>query len=222
MPSRRAVVLGQVAALIMLATGLSGCDPFGDALDKVATDLTQATGETINVDADRNNGQLTQVAVTFRRPYDGKPIGELADAVRKAVVTAFKEKPQKLLLAFEFKPESEAQSSALPGTAQYPVSTTADGMKDAIAAVETDLGQATGETVVTDADWHNGNLTQVTVTFKRLYDGKPIGELAATVQHAAAAEFKQTPEKILLTFEIKPGSEAQTSALLAATQHARL
>jgi len=206
----------------MLATGLSGCDRFGDAIDRVATDLTQATGETINIDADRNNGRLTQVAVTFRRPYDGKPIGELADAVRKAVVTEFKEKPQKLLLAFEFKPGSEAQSSALPGTAQHAVSTAPDGMKEAIAAVEADLGQATGETVVTDADWHNGNLTQVTVTFKRLYDGKPIGELAATVSKAAATELKQTPQKILLTFEIKPEPKAQTSALLVATQHARL
>jgi hypothetical protein len=206
----------------MLATGLSGCDFFSDATDRVRTDVTQATGEPINIDVDRNDGRLTQVAVTFQRPYDGKPIGELADAIRKAVITEFKEKPQKLLLAFEFKPGSETQSSALPSPTQHTVSTAPDGMTEAIAALEADLGQATGETVVTDADWHNGDLTQVTVTFKGLYDGKPIGELAATVSKAAAAEFKQTPQKILLTFEIKPGSEAQTNALLAATQHARL
>jgi hypothetical protein len=206
----------------MLATGLSGCDLFGDAIDRVRTDVSRATGEPINIDVDRNDGRLTQVAVTFQRPYDGKPIGELADAVRKAVITEFKEKPQKLLLAFEFKPGSEAQLSTLPRTAQHAVSTAPDGMTEAIAALEADLGQATGETVVTDADWHNGNLTQVTVTFERLYDGKLIGELAATVSKAAATEFKQTPQKILLTFEIKPGPEAQTSALVAATQHARL
>jgi len=137
MLSHRATHLGRVAALIMLTTGLSGCDPVADAINTatdglkesaaVATDLDadlgNPTGETIiqttEVGANWDNGRLTQVTVTFKWPYYGKPIGELAADVRKAVATEFKQKPQKILLTFEIKPGSEAQTSALPPTAQH-------------------------------------------------------------------------------------------------------
>ena len=101
------------------------------------------------------------------------------------------------------------------------ISTVTEGFKEA-KAVETDLQQATGIRPDVGFDWKNGNLVQVTVVFPRPYDGKPIGELVAAVQHAVASEFKQKPQTILLTFQIKPGSAAQTSALPETARHAAL
>ena len=101
------------------------------------------------------------------------------------------------------------------------VSTVTEGFKEA-KAVETDLQQATGMRPDVGFNWNNGTLVQVTVVFPRPYDGKPIGELVAAVQHAVAAEFKQKPQAILLTFEIKPGSAVQSSALPPTAQHAAL
>jgi hypothetical protein len=186
------------------------------AINAVATDLRQATNETIDIDADWDNGRLTQVAVTFRRPYDGKPIGELAAAIRKTVATNFEQTPQKLLLNFKIKSDSQAQSSALPPLARH------EGFKEAKAAVENDLQQATGLRPDAGFDWKNENLMQVTASFPQLYDSKPIGDLAAAVREAVVAEFKQEPQTILLTFEIKPGSKAQSRALSPTVQHAAL
>ena len=132
MPSHRATGLGCIAALVMLTIGLSGCDPVADAINTatdglkesaaVATDLDadlgNPTGQTIiqttEVGAKWDNGRLTQVTVTFKWPYDGRPIGELAADLRKAVATEFKQKPRKILLTFEIQPGSEAPTSALP------------------------------------------------------------------------------------------------------------
>jgi hypothetical protein len=205
---------------MLLATGLSGCDPIMEAHDRainaVASDLRQATNEVIDIDADWDNGRLTQVAVTFRRPYDGKPIGELAAAIRNTVATNFEQTPQKLLLNFKIKAESQAQSGALPPAAQH------QGFKEAKAAVESDLQQATGARADVGLDWKNENLVQVTAAFPQLYDSKPIGELAADVGKAVAAEFKQEPQTILLTFDIKSGSDAQSSALPPTARNAAL
>jgi hypothetical protein len=127
--SSRHATWTRVAALITLAIGLFGCDPVGDAVSSateglnesyaVATDLSQATGEDVEAGTDIDRGSLTQVSVTFQRPYDGMPIGELAAAVRKAVATEFKQKPQKILLSFKIDPGPQAQSGALPPAAQH-------------------------------------------------------------------------------------------------------
>jgi hypothetical protein len=42
----------------------------------------------------------------------------------------------------------------------------------------------------------------VTVTFPRVYAGKPLGELADTVREVVAKEFKQTPDSIVLAFSL--------------------
>jgi hypothetical protein len=42
----------------------------------------------------------------------------------------------------------------------------------------------------------------VTVTFPKLYDAKPMRELAETVRTAVGKEFKQTPENIVLAFSL--------------------
>jgi hypothetical protein len=91
------------------------------------------------------------------------------------------------------------------------VSTLTDGLKYA-HAVESDLQKSTGVKPQVGFNWSNGRLVQVTVMFPKLYDAKPLGELAANVRSAVTSEFKQAPENILLTFVIGPAPAAQLSA----------
>jgi hypothetical protein len=69
-------------------------------------------------------------------------------------------------------------------------------------AVETDLESATGIKSEVGFNWHNGRFQEVTVTFPRLYSGKPLGELAGTVREIVAKEFKQALDKIVLAFAL--------------------
>jgi hypothetical protein len=90
------------------------------------------------------------------------------------------------------------------------VSTLVDGFKYA-KAVEADLQEATGVKPAVGFNWHNGRLVSVTVTYPRLYEGKPLGELAETARAAVTREFKQTPDNIVLAFTLSaaPGRTAQ-------------
>lgn len=90
------------------------------------------------------------------------------------------------------------------------VSTLVDGLKYA-KAVEADLQGATGVKPNVGFNWRNGRLVSVTVTFPRLYEGKPLGELAESARAAVTREFKQTPENIVLAFSLgaAPGRTAQ-------------
>jgi hypothetical protein len=87
------------------------------------------------------------------------------------------------------------------------ISTLTDGFKYT-AAVENDLAKVTGIKPQVGFNWKNGRLELVTVTFPRLYDAKPIGELANAVRTAVTSEFKQKPDNILLTFVIPSGAGA--------------
>jgi hypothetical protein len=69
-------------------------------------------------------------------------------------------------------------------------------------AVETDLEGATGIRPEVGFNWHNGSFQSVTVTFPRVYAGKPLGELAGTVREVVARDFKQTPDTIVLAFSL--------------------
>ena len=90
------------------------------------------------------------------------------------------------------------------------VSTLVDGFKYA-KAVETDLEATTGIKPAVGFNWNNGRLASVTVTFPRLYDAKPIAELADQTRAAVTREFKQTPDHIVLAFNLgaAPGKTAQ-------------
>ncbi|MCG2628904.1 hypothetical protein L6654_19905 [Bradyrhizobium sp. WYCCWR 13023] len=79
-----------------------------------------------------------------------------------------------------------------------------DGMRQA-AAVEGDLEQLTGVKPQVGFNWHNGRLTSVTVLFPKLYDTKPLGDLAGLVRAAVIKEFKQTPDAIVLSFTLDKG-----------------
>jgi hypothetical protein len=70
-------------------------------------------------------------------------------------------------------------------------------------AVEADLARSTGVKPGVGFKWHNGSLETVTVTFPRLYTTKPLDELGGTVREVVAREFKETPDKIVLAFEME-------------------
>jgi hypothetical protein len=92
------------------------------------------------------------------------------------------------------------------------ISTLIDGWKFA-KAVAADLEASTGMKPEVGFDWHNGSLVDVTVTFPKLYDAKPLPELATIVRRAIAGHFRQTPQKIVLGFALD-GSGSGTVAQL--------
>ena len=61
-------------------------------------------------------------------------------------------------------------------------------------AVAADLERDIGVKPGVGFNCHNGNLQSVTVTFPKVYVGKPLDELAGTVREVVAREFKQTPQ----------------------------
>jgi hypothetical protein len=73
-------------------------------------------------------------------------------------------------------------------------------------AVEAALEKATGTKPQVGFNWHNGRLTSVTVTFPSLYAAKPLNELATMTRAAVTKEFQQTPESIVLGFELQAES----------------
>ena len=85
-----------------------------------------------------------------------------------------------------------------------------NGVKTA-QAVEADLQQATGMRPQVGFNWHNGRLKQVTVTFPRLYDEKPLSVLAEVVRGAVAKEFKQRADNVVLAFSIGSSDQGRTA-----------
>jgi hypothetical protein len=89
--------------------------------------------------------------------------------------------------------------------------TLVDGWKHA-KAVEADLETSIGMRPQVGFNWTNGRLTRVTVEFPRLYDAKPLRELAATVRRAVTNEFRQKADDIVLSFSLG-ASDAGTMAM---------
>jgi hypothetical protein len=81
------------------------------------------------------------------------------------------------------------------------VNTVTEGFKYA-KAVEADVEQATGVKPQVGFNWTNGRLVSVTVAFPRIYDAKPLGELADTIRTSVKTQFKQAPENIVLAFSL--------------------
>jgi hypothetical protein len=88
------------------------------------------------------------------------------------------------------------------------ISTLVNGFKNA-KAVESDLEEVTGLKPGVGFNWHNGRLLSVTVTFPRLYDARPLQELAEATRVAVGKEFKQTPDNIVLGFSLAAGTRAE-------------
>jgi hypothetical protein len=90
---------------------------------------------------------------------------------------------------------------ALNLTACDAVNTVTEGFQHA-RAVERDLESSTGLKPQVGFNWHNGRLLSVTVQFPRLYDAKPLRELAPVVRTAVESQFKQKPDQIVVSFAL--------------------
>lgn len=80
-------------------------------------------------------------------------------------------------------------------------STVTEGFKYA-KAVESDVEEATGVKPQVGFNWNNGRLVSVTVAFPRIYDAKPLRELAETIRASVQKQFKQTPDNIVIAFSL--------------------
>jgi hypothetical protein len=100
------MTMHKTIAVIVLAAGLAACGMISTLVEgskyakAVESDLEQETGLRPGVGFSWNNGRLVSVTVTFPRLHDAKPVRELADAVRAAVVKEFKQTPENIVLAF--------------------------------------------------------------------------------------------------------------------------
>ena len=95
------------------------------------------------------------------------------------------------------------------------VTVVTDGFKHS-NAVATNLEKAAGMKPQVGFNWKNGALTSVTVSFPKLYEDKPLRELAALTRAAIVKEFGQTPKTIQLAFELDAGTIAQAEPSSAA------
>ena len=98
--------MSRIAALLLLVFSLAGCDAISTLTDgfkyksAVEEDLAKATGIKPQVGFQWTNGRLVQVTVVFPKVYDGQPLPQLAETVRRAVTTEFKQAPENIELAF--------------------------------------------------------------------------------------------------------------------------
>jgi hypothetical protein len=81
------------------------------------------------------------------------------------------------------------------------VNTVTEGSAHA-RAVESDLEKATGVKPQVGFNWRNGRLASVTVQYPGLVESQRLGDLAKTVRSSVTAQFKQTPENIVLAFSL--------------------
>jgi hypothetical protein len=96
----------RAAILIMFATSIAACDMFSTLTDgwkyakAVEADLQASTGAKPEVGFNWRNGRLETVTVTFPRINETKTLPELAETVRRAVNSRFKQTPDDIVLAF--------------------------------------------------------------------------------------------------------------------------
>jgi hypothetical protein len=95
--------------ILVLAGGLAGCgaaDLVSNGLSytkAVETELERATGVKPKVGFKWHNGSFQSVTVTFPGVYADKPLGELADSVRRVVAEELKQMPDTIVLAFALR-----------------------------------------------------------------------------------------------------------------------
>jgi hypothetical protein len=110
----------KLVAVLILAAGVAGCDVASVLIDgikktkAVGADLEEVTGLKPEVGFNWNNGQLVNVSVVFPRLYDAKPLRELAEATRKAVLKEFERTPQRIVLSFTVDPSWPIQPDQNP------------------------------------------------------------------------------------------------------------
>jgi hypothetical protein len=82
------------------------------------------------------------------------------------------------------------------------VNTVTEGFSHA-KAVENDIQESTGVKPQVGFNWNNGRLVSVTVQFPRIYESKPLHELAEITRTSVSKQFKQTPGNIVLAFSLE-------------------
>jgi hypothetical protein len=98
--------MSKIATFVILAISLAACGVANTLVDgfkhakAVEDDLATSTGMKPQVGFNWVNGRLVAVTVTFPQLYQGKPLGELAETVRRSVTTQFQQTPENILLAF--------------------------------------------------------------------------------------------------------------------------
>ena len=94
------------AALLALAVGLAACGVVDTLVDgfkhvrAVESELETSVGLKPQVGFNWHNGRLLQVTVTFPQLLEARPLRELADTVRAAVIKEFKQTPENVVLGF--------------------------------------------------------------------------------------------------------------------------
>jgi hypothetical protein len=96
----------RIAAFLILALSLAGCDAVNTLTDgfkharAVEDELQASIGIRPQVGFNWSNGRLVNVTVAFPTLYVDKPLTQLADTVRRAVTSEFKQAPGDIVLAF--------------------------------------------------------------------------------------------------------------------------
>jgi hypothetical protein len=88
------------------------------------------------------------------------------------------------------------------------VSTVKEGAQQA-KAVEGELEQSVGLKPQVGFNWVNGRLRSVDVVFPRIHETKSLRELMETVRTVVGNQFKQTPDRIVVSFVLRSGAEGK-------------
>jgi hypothetical protein len=117
----------RVAVFLVLAVSLAGCSVISTLIDgwkyanAVAADLETSTGMKPKVGFNWVNGRLVTVTVTFPRLDATRPLAELAETVRHAVASHFRQTPGDIVLGFSLGKSGRGATAQLPdGLAKPP------------------------------------------------------------------------------------------------------
>lgn len=72
--------------------------------------------------------------------------------------------------------------------------------------IATDIEKAIGSKPFVSFNWHNGSLTNVSVTFEGVPEGVSVSEIVALARTSVASHFKQEPDQVIVSFTFS-GSE---------------
>jgi len=106
----RRLITTAIAATLLSMGALVACDAW-DSLrhgfehsQAVSADLEKSLGMKSSVGFNWHNGQLTSVTVNFEGLPKDRPLEEIAEHSRKAVLRHFRQEPQQLVIAFTLTP----------------------------------------------------------------------------------------------------------------------
>lgn len=74
-----------------------------------------------------------------------------------------------------------------------------------VKALSSSLKAAVGVEPEVSFDWYNGHLQHVTVTFPRVMPEMSLTELADRIRSAVMQEFEQSPDRIVMAFDVGRG-----------------